>query len=77
MIPAVLATSDRAFVRSDREAVRAHRADVLEQPCTPDALVTMVDAPRGAVYARTSHALVFKDGFRPNLIDDELHAGTA
>ena len=77
VIPAVLATSDRAFVRSEREAVRAHRADVLEQPCAPDVLVTMGEAPRGAVYARTSHALVLKDSFRPTLIDDELQAGTA
>jgi DNA-binding response OmpR family regulator len=46
-IPAVLATSDGDFVRREREAVRAHRAEVLEKPFAPDALLALVEATLG------------------------------
>ena len=46
-IPVVLATSDRDFVRGEREAIRAHGAEVLEKPFAPDALLTIVETTLG------------------------------
>jgi two-component system, cell cycle response regulator DivK len=46
-IPAVLATSDRDFVRGEREAIRAHGADALEKPFEVDALLKIVESTLG------------------------------
>jgi DNA-binding response OmpR family regulator len=46
-IPAVLATSDRDFVRGEREAIRAHGAEALEKPFAGDALLKIVETTLG------------------------------
>jgi len=47
-IPAVLVTSDRDFVRSYKNEVRALGGQVLEKPFDPDKLLQIVEVMLGA-----------------------------